>query len=309
MRPLKSKTKKNSILLNKKCDKSLTSVESKATQIAHHSQLLQQEIIILSKTPLSAETAKKSMSKLSESVQQGDSVNLAKAKLNDKTPNIFEFMQTMATAMQEMSAQLKSLHSSVSKYQQENLEIKKQLNDVNDELQNLKSENLFLKTEMNKIQQNEANYMVALHGVPENSDDKELLKKIGRLMEIDVAEHQIADMYRINTKNKGTPQPLVVKFTSKATRSLFIVNRKKKSILTCDLGVDSEKNPIFVNEYLTKHAMQLLNEAKMLKKDFNFKFVWPKNGVIFARKDENSDLFRIENFNSISEIVDLIKND
>jgi hypothetical protein len=103
MRPLKFKTKKNSILLNKECNKSLTSVEPKATQIAHHSQLLQQDIIILSKTPLSAATAKKSMSNLSDSVQQGDSVNLA--KMNDKTPNMFEFMQTMATAMQEMSAQ------------------------------------------------------------------------------------------------------------------------------------------------------------------------------------------------------------
>jgi seryl-tRNA synthetase len=245
------------------------------------------------------------LSKL-RSNEQGDSINID--ILDEKTPNMMAFMKAISTAIeetrQEMNAQLSNLTNSVKMYQAENQEIKRQLNDVTAELHNVKAANLMLKSEVHKLQRDESNYMVTIHGVPNNSDDVEELKKIGKLLEVDISDQQVADIYRIKTKTKMKPEPLVVKFTSKLTRKLLVANRKRKSILSCDLDMKvTDKRPVYINEYLTRDTMRLLNESKILKKKFDFKFVWPKGGVIFAKKNEESDLCIIENENTISEII------
>jgi hypothetical protein len=68
-----------------------------------------------------------------------------------------------------------------------------------------------------------------------------------------------------------------------------------------------EKKQIFLNEYLTKHAMMILNVAKTLKKDYNFEYVWPKFGIIYAKQTSDSKVYKIVNTEMVNEIINSIK--
>jgi Baculovirus FP protein len=300
-RHLRSKTKNSPIPIIK-THKSSTSIQSQPIQST--SQTPQKVANNFSEAQLTTENR-------NITSQQGGTENKINNfdTLNDGILTMDQFMKLMATAMQDLSNQLKILTNSLNTYRAESEEIKRQLNEVIVDLKDFKANNLLLKAEINKIHQNEAKYMLTIHGVPNNVDEMEALKKIGRLLEVEVAEHHVADVYRINTKNITTAQPMVIKFTNKITRNSFVANRKNRSIFSCDIGINTDKKQIYVNEYLTKNAMQLLNHAKILKKEFSFKFVWAKNGIIYAKENEKSELFKIENEKVISAIIHSINNE
>jgi archaellum component FlaC len=244
-------------------------------------------------------------------------------------PNLMSFMKSMSADMSMIKESLSGLNTTVDVVRAEIQGIKAQLQEVTTELEavkneqkevkdfaarlsvelnNLKAENLQLKIEANRLDQNDARHKITIHGVPDDGDDMTALCKIARLLEIGLVPMQVADIYRINTKMRDRSRPLVVKFTSKITRDALINNRRKRSIYNTDINLQGEKKQIFLNEYLTKHAMMILNEAKILKKDFSFEFVWPKNGIIYAKKNSDSKVYKITNPEMVNEIVNSINN-
>ena len=60
---------------------------------------------------------------------------------------------------------------------------------------------------------------------------------------------------------------------------------------------------LYINDQLTFNNRQLLWLAKTKAKECNWKFVWVRNGKIFARKNENSSLNIINNAADIESIT------
>ena len=48
-------------------------------------------------------------------------------------------------------------------------------------------------------------------------------------------------------------------------------------------------NNIFINEQLTPGSQRIFNSCKCKK---NWKFLWTKNGVVYLRKDEQSNVIK-----------------
>jgi regulator of replication initiation timing len=262
---------------------------------------------IATSTPSSTSDEEISLSKQIPSKQQPENVetnmnNILK-QCNDDSALVV-FMKQMAIAMQEMSTQLKNLNGSVSAYQCENKKMQEQLCEIIDEFQKIQAENLNLKAQLDKVYQTEAKFMIAVHGVPNEADSMSIVKKLGDLLEIDVHENQIADIYRIHTKKKQPTSPIVVKFLTRAQRDLFVGHRKHRSIFTTDLTMGYEKKQVFVNEYLTKETINLLQNAKKLKKECNFEFIWTKNGIIYAKESKYDEPIIIKNESEIYKIIE-----
>jgi hypothetical protein len=237
----------------------------------------------------------------------GTSINLD--QLNDENPVLVQFMKQMVDSMKNVTSQLHELNGAVTKYQEENSMLQKKMDEITADLNLVKTENLALKSEIQQFHHHQAKFKVTLHGLPNNLNDKEVIKKVGELLEADVEDHHIADLYRIRTKKEGIPQPLVVSFTSRFIRKKLIDNRKKRSIFTTDLSLDTsgERKQIYLNEYLTKDVVKLLSEAKILKSNYKFEFVWAKNNIIYAKERVDSEfVYKIENQNKISEIINEI---
>lgn len=65
--------------------------------------------------------------------------------------------------------------------------------------------------------------------------------------------------------------------------------------------VDTRNPKIYVNEHLTVESMKLFAAAKSLH-DRGFKFVWCRDGKVFAREKEQSAVIRIITHEQISKL-------
>lgn len=66
-----------------------------------------------------------------------------------------------------------------------------------------------------------------------------------------------------------------------------------------------ENKFLYINDQLTFNNRRLLWLAKAKAKEAKWKFVWVRNDTIFARKNENSTLFVINNSAYIESINNL----
>jgi hypothetical protein len=133
------------------------------------------------------------------------------------------------------------LNNAVYSFQTELLELRQKVNGAKADLNNarekyketsealaaLSEELVEVKTENLKMKSNEAAFKITILGIPNQCETNIMLKKIAALLDVSFSEHEVADAYRINTKDQEKPRPLVIRFTSTRTRNLFIKNRKK----------------------------------------------------------------------------------
>ena len=74
---------------------------------------------------------------------------------------------------------------------------------------------------------------------------------------------------------------------------------KVKSITIANLGFpspkDGNKGRIFINESLTRRSKALFKNVRDRQKELNWKYAWSKNGVIYARKDNEAAKKKIIN--------------
>lgn len=71
---------------------------------------------------------------------------------------------------------------------------------------------------------------------------------------------------------------------------------------------DSSVKFIYINDQLTFNNRKLLWIAKTKAHEANWKYVWVKNGNIFARKIENAPSIIINNATDIESITPTISN-
>ena len=50
---------------------------------------------------------------------------------------------------------------------------------------------------------------------------------------------------------------------------------------------------IYVNDHLTSHGKNLFREAKTKKGNLDYKYLWTRDGKIFMRKNDNSEVIHI----------------
>ena len=90
--------------------------------------------------------------------------------------------------------------------------------------------------------------------------------------------------------------PIITKFLNRKTASAFLRAKKltKKSIKGELLGLkDCPEFKIYINKSLTERNKELMYKVKLKKQHMNWKFVWSRNGIIYARKDDDSHIIRI----------------
>ncbi|XP_013186684.2 uncharacterized protein LOC106131949 [Amyelois transitella] len=99
---------------------------------------------------------------------------------------------------------------------------------------------------------------------------------------------------------KRHPRPIVVRFTTKATRDKFLSTaRSRRTLDSKDIAEGGPARKVYVNERLTTENRQLFRAARTRAQECGYKFCWVKNGNIYVKKHERSSALRI---NSSSDI-------
>ena len=141
-------------------------------------------------------------------------------------------------------------------------------------------------------------------GIPEFGDESALhiVSTIATKLGVEVDIRDVVSAYRVGSvrgrgagvdENTQSAQPrrMVVRFTRRSVRDAFLrAARVRRSIRTSDMGLPSHtQRQIHINERLTKVNRILFAKARAEGAAQGWRFVWTRNGRIFARYSATMD--------------------
>lgn len=128
-----------------------------------------------------------------------------------------------------------------------------------------------------------------------NSKPVDVVLEVAKNSGANICEDEIEDAYFLNRNKQTNKASVVVKFTSKRSKSLFMKEKRK-------LNEVADMKTVYVNDFLTKDTLELLKYAKSLK-TVGYKFVYAKAGKIFARKDVNSKQVHLKDLEDVDHVL------
>ncbi|XP_008479185.1 spindle pole body component 110-like [Diaphorina citri] len=189
------------------------------------------------------------------------------------------------------------------------------LNTMSEKQEKLENENKMLKTKvqelecsMEELQQYTRNKNIQIDGVPKqpNENLKEIVKTIGNKIDVPIKEEDIDAIHRIPTRSTNNPEPIVVQFLTRQMKEGVIQKAKSARLSTNDINVHVPiglDRPIYVNDHLTRQRKEIMFQARQMKTERNYKFLWTRNGKIFIRKDERSVVINLNTKEDLKKIV------
>ncbi|XP_045763078.1 uncharacterized protein LOC123865902 [Maniola jurtina] len=172
-----------------------------------------------------------------------------------------------------------------------------------------------LKAELNDRDQELLLNDVDITGIPEEKGENVLhvttlvAAKIGiTLKESDIVRAERVGPVRAGRDARGgrdevTARPIVVRLARRALRDdLLRAARVRREATTADLSLPGPVRRFYINERLTKNNRQLFNKARAAAKSCKWKFIWSRDGRIYARKNEGQSGVRIRSDQDILRI-------
>ncbi|KAG5869960.1 hypothetical protein JTB14_004125 [Gonioctena quinquepunctata] len=180
--------------------------------------------------------------------------------------------------MDDLQKTLKNLNSENSRLKKEQLVLNKRINDLEHKVLDMHK-----KITHDEMKQKSCNIVVV--GI--NSDNVQGdIKKSFQKLKFEIQEED----YRLQVLPSKLPnKPVLVKFHSAELRQRALdLHKSKKKLDTEECGITGERRIIYFNEDLPKDTRILFQKARELR-SHNFRYVWVKNGRVYARKDEGGN--------------------
>ncbi|XP_045525871.1 uncharacterized protein LOC123715094 [Pieris brassicae] len=163
-----------------------------------------------------------------------------------------------------------------------------------------------LEQRFHEMEQEKLSNFIEIANVPPASEEnvRKLVENVA--LKLKQPFDSIRNTMRYQGKN-DQPGIIQVKLNDKATQEKWIKAAKTIKTMVADVCPYEPNNNkiVFIREAMTKHNKSVLWEAKQeLKNKQGYKYVWFKNGMVRARKDENT---KIQNLRSVLDIQVLKK--
>lgn len=195
----------------------------------------------------------------------------------------------------------------------------KKFNDKLSQLQKITEENVELKKTVQSLsdrvevlEQNTRANNLEIQGVPEKNNENlyDILGKIGDHIQCTISKSMIDSVHRVfqqSQQSKNLPKPIIVKFISKQKKEEILASAKNtRSSYNNPIGpgliIDNVSKKLFINEHLTGKNKSLLMKSKNKAKEVNIKYIWVRNGTIFARKDDTSRILKISSEEDLNNL-------
>lgn len=190
--------------------------------------------------------------------------------------------------------------------------ISQNVNTLTDQVKDLKEKDKQRDTQMttmdariNKIEQQMICKNIEIKNVSNTQMSAyDVVKTIGMTNNVTINREDINKSYRLKKQNNK----IIIEFATMHKKDEFMGKIARHRIEAKSVNLDEESddsnNPkyIYINDELTFNNRRLLWLAKTKAKEVNWKYIWVKNGIIFARKTDNSPLFVINNTTDIELI-------
>jgi Baculovirus FP protein len=162
-----------------------------------------------------------------------------------------------------------------------------------------------LTAQVNSIDQYSRNKNIELENVAvsDGEDVEQLVLNVSNQLGIQLDPIEIDAVHRLPSKFGNRPPKIIVQFTTRKKRDLFLKNKKKVITNAQITGLNRDSgNRIYINENLSPHYRELFWKTKTKAKEVGYKFVWCVQGKIFVRKEEGSPVVKIHTFADVEKI-------
>lgn len=194
----------------------------------------------------------------------GKSLELAHEKLDENSALLKTQADIISACLQK-----------IERLEDENVSLRKQLRETN--------------LQLDEVNQYGRRNTVEIYGVPEspNEDPFETVRNVGHALDLKVEPEMIDTCHRLKKAPHQTSSGIIVKFVRRADKDTFLQRRKvKRTLNTGHLGLPS-RDPIYINQSLTPYRKNVYAQARRIKREKNFAFLWvDNNGAIKLRKQE-----------------------
>lgn len=244
------------------------------------------------------------------------SINVKMDKLSSDCLLIQTAQSEMVVKVNKIEASYNSL---VSKFDE--LEVK--FNSIIVENQELKEDKVkdrslifYLESQLDQIKQQKLDNNVLIAGIP-NKDihPEQIFEKITNVLKLSLSINDLIKLEFIDTSKEkhlksqqqhNSNPLLLINFKQHSSKTLFMQKKKEiKMIFAEQLGFDGFENQIYFRDHLTSFKSYLLREARIIKNNNNYKYLWVKDGSIFMRQDDKSKVFSIRSKNDLHKLSSL----
>lgn len=226
-----------------------------------------------------------------------------------------EVKQTLRNEIKGLESSLEFLSDQISQMDQN---IKKQDNKIK-ELENKnydllnKNKNLELRVNslensLNEFEQKFLTSSLEIAGLPEipTNDVGKVVHNMA--IQLNIEDKNIQSALRLpGTKEK--PGSILVELKSKILQHQWLEAGKKHRLtvgqLISNTPIEKHENPIYIREALTKFQKSLLYKTKTQLLNKTCKYVWCRNGRVYARMSNDSKIYYIRTFDDIKRVEKL----
>lgn len=198
----------------------------------------------------------------------------------------------------------------------------KLINDKLKLLEECKRENEHLKIRVNDLENKiidledySRRSNIEIQGLPESRNENlvDVVLNIANNIKCEMAKTDIDAIHRVPhyDKAKKTAKNVVVKFRTRLQKEDFFTRvkeygrnqRRETGSTQPGISFPNIDGKVFINEHLTPRNKILLSQAKNFCKNNNIKYIWVRDGKIFARKSDGSRVINIVNVDSFSKLI------
>ncbi|KAI5743192.1 hypothetical protein M8J77_015555 [Diaphorina citri] len=243
-----------------------------------------------------------------ESRKKDDTITLSKmdALLDRKFK---AFKEDVEKSLNFMSGTVDDLSKSFKNLEQKIITMEKKQEKLETQNQELRKRVKTLEVMVQDMAQAGNQCKVEISNVPTNVEDSDFTDKLFEKASVNniakKGDYQIEKVQKY--KPDRTPMEtknLVVTFKNKEIRNAVMETLKKERQKLNTTGILNRNppQPIFVNEYLTPYLKKVFFEAKKIKQDKNYEFLWVKHGQILLKKQQGAKIIRLSCLEDLSKI-------
>lgn len=218
------------------------------------------------------------------------------ACIKEKVETLLSMKSTVdniESSVKLMSAKYDDVLDKMKEQDKEILTLKKKVEQV--ERRTNDGEVKALRKQVNELEQYGRRQNMEIRGL-QQTDNENLLSELNTLAhELQLTELSQADLDGLHRlpKKPGKPAPVLIRFTSRATRDKWFEKRRELQRVKPDI--------IFLDN-LTAQNKRLLWMAKTKAREEGFQFAWQKNGKILVRRGPGEPAIRIESEDDLEKV-------
>ncbi|KAI5718095.1 hypothetical protein M8J77_016157 [Diaphorina citri] len=216
-------------------------------------------------------------------------------KLDDFEANLNfygEKVEQSCTTLKNLEQKLIAMEKRIDKTETENRELKTRLRTLEIQIQENTQKDFMNMMEISGIQNKEADPKVVTNII---------LEKAGyQPNEIKTKVEKVTKKVGEDKKEKTV---ITVKFESQEVRNEVLTKIKRNKVWSkLENTINSDKSFLIINESLSPYYKKLFFEARKVKIEKDYKYLWVQNGNILFKKTENARIMRLSCMDDLGKI-------